>query len=172
MNYTEIRHLIDEEPYIINRILKSDEAENFVKKEFVQIINDLNLNNVTAKKLYLAAYEFLENAYRQGVNGQDIHFLVKKNNANVFVLCENLIQTSAVCLFKEKLNELNKLQTKKDLKTYFKNSLVLKREILDGTSTGLFFLKRVTGSQYLYNFEYIDEQFTFFSLVTSFFLEK
>ena len=150
----------------INLVLKS--VKNVLKKTFFEV--------KTNKRVYAAAVECLDNVLKHseeinddpGFNGYPSRFYMKDTGKSIVLYAGNIILNSNI----EKL--IKRFEILDDLKPANLNQLYKKKlltaEISDkgGAGLGLIIIAKISGKRIKYDFEKINNKFSYFALQIEF----
>lgn len=156
----------------------SSEIISSILEKIENILNDLEVDTKTFKKIYHISVEALQNLYHHADSPNrkgnaienNIVFIIEedhnpqKTNSKFNILTGNFINKSNTRLLKERIDQLNFL-SKDEIRTLYK--LILNNNEFSekgGGGLGMIDLVKRSGNNLTYNFYNFDSDFIFFSL--------
>jgi len=127
---------------------------------------------IIRRKVYAVMVECLQNITRHQPDSDDIEahkngiFFLQNKGIKYFVTSGNLIKNENIESLKSKIDIINKLDSE-ELKKYYKKTLI-SGELSEkgGAGLGLIDMARKSGNKFLYNFVKIDDEYSYFYLVS------
>jgi hypothetical protein len=124
------------------------------------------------KKVYNILVECLQNLYhhlddddfKTRINEKSALFMIRKLEGEYSIMTGNFIASENVEMMKGRLDRINEMD-KEQLKTYYKEVLNNgEMSAKGGGGLGMIDIARKSGKKLEYNFDRIDEEYSFFSL--------
>ncbi len=127
----------------------------------------VNSNSTYSKIFFFVIREMIQNIYQHGdQNNQEGIFILREDNERLNICCGNYVQTSKTNQLSNYINQLNELD-QAGLKQLYKEKL-FSLDGLDNSSfsggIGLLEIKKLVNSKINYNFDFINDEISFFSI--------
>jgi coenzyme F420-reducing hydrogenase delta subunit len=136
------------------------------------IIDDSEINRKAKKRVFYILVECIQNITRhqelpdEQPPESDGIFFIQSSGGKYNISQGNLIINDQIDPLKEKLDNINKLD-KEELKTYYKSALRNSRiSSKGGAGLGLIEIARKSGNKIRFNFDPVDDQYSFFFMDT------
>ena len=151
-------------------------SHNITKK--ILFLADTNISKVTSqqtlqKRIYYIMVEGLQNITRQQDEIANLNtekypgiFAIQKNGERYYISTGNIVANANIPALKEKLDTINSLNPE-ELKKFHREMLTTgSMSDKGGAGLGLIEMSRKSGNKLLYNFEKLDDEYTYFYLQT------
>ena len=134
----------------------------------------LDIEVLTRKRIYSASVECLDNIYKHSEikSNQDIthvnylpHFSVKKADDSYRIKASNIVLNDEIKELKGRLEKLNQLE-QAGINELYKDTIMKSAGLSDkgGAGLGLIVIAKTTKRQLFYNFEPVNNKFSYFTL--------
>ena len=151
-------------------------SHNITKK--ILFLADTNISKVTSqqtlqKRIYYIMVEGLQNITRHQDEIANLNtekypgiFAIQKNGERYYISTGNIVANANIPALKEKLDTINSLNPE-ELKKFHREMLTTgSMSDKGGAGLGLIEMSRKSGNKLLYNFEKLDDEYTYFYLQT------
>lgn len=140
-----------------------------LESEIEKKLNDLKLPKQIIKKIFFLSVELIQNQYLYGVEDEkkikQNYFIISKQGNTIKIIGANLVKNNQINQLIEKINIVNSLKSKRDLKSYYLESLA-KNNFGDKGGAGLGIITLAMKSQNQINgqFKQINQNYSIFLL--------